>query len=158
MADLDRLFSDLGQATRELKDVSADLDGVIGGLEQKLASFGIDFELWLMQTPLDTHDMSVSASNVSTRIERQLGYAPDPRPAGRGSILCIRRAEVGENALSDGTEVLRVLEVIPLTEADSTLRIAALRQVPALIEALTEHARSSTEVIGKVRDLADGKR
>ena len=147
MSEFDRLFHDLDAAARDFRAAASDLDAVLERFEAKLTALRIETDVWLTDSPLDAHELSVSASSVATRVERQLGYAPDPRPSVAGRCLCVRKAEVGERPLSERVEVLRVIEIARLRDAKSELRQAALAKLPLLLERMTEQLRSSTEVI-----------
>ena len=147
MSEFDRLFQNLDDAARDFRAAAQDIDTILERFEARLTALRIEADVWLTDSPLDAHELSVSASNVATRIERQLGYAPDPRPSARGRCLCIRRAEVGERALSDRVEILRVIEIERLRGASAELRQAAIAKLPLLLERMTEQLRASTEVI-----------
>ncbi|MFQ5655472.1 MAG: hypothetical protein ACE5GW_12175, partial [Planctomycetota bacterium] len=73
--EMSRLFAEFSESAEALKKESGSLQEVIAGFEAKLREVGLPIEVWLEERPIQSRELSVSASSVAPTMELQLGYA-----------------------------------------------------------------------------------
>lgn len=144
----------LTAAAAQLNSESDTLNATIRSVEDQIVDSQIGLEVWLDRCVAS--EEGEAHGDTSTWTSQFIGFA---RLDGDWCLAVkTRRFETGffeGDTSCPYTNQSAVGKPIPLSQASRQLRIAALTQLPDLLEALASEATASTEVIKKARALAE---
>ena len=157
MSDL----KDLEPLSKRLNTASDELSQTLQTIQDRVNALGIGLEVWVTDPPLnesewrDILDRDTEPTGAREFSTAELGYSR----SGEGWALLVRYRRHVEGPNEYGTPTLETYDdnmpVIPLLRAAREIRVAAVKVIPTLIEALEAQARSVIERVEQAKKIAD---
>ena len=155
--EFSRLLSALTETAKTLNKESDSLNEVIGRCEQMLAGMKIGLEVWVDTDPLEssawTEERHTDEEVERGTMDTELGFA---EVHGKWR-LAVRVARYETVDLRDNREIsprlYDVSQMTALLDASRRERIAALKHLPRLIEAMKREAEEAVKAIQNAKNL-----
>ena len=157
-AEFARLFAELSATAKTLNKASDAINGVIGGLEEKLRHINLGLAVWLVSDPISTEvtqaeDAKGEAYDAGEDRE-ELGFTK----LGDTWSLATRIATYTYNdRRGDGRqpEFRSASGYTRLLECSRKVRIDAIKRFPALVKVMNAEALAAVQAIDAAKRLVD---
>jgi hypothetical protein len=148
-------IADLAPLAKKVNETTDQINQIISTLNEKLAKLNLGVEIWLDRPgcALDATGWQVQHATCRTRNLWLLGYSR----LDAGWQLTVKQV-TEESAIDDGGEEhLEELNprYFPLLSASRKLRLAALDQVPRLLDEMNDEGRKLLDTVSTARKLAE---
>jgi len=153
---LDILFREIQEGADELNSASDEINSIINTLEQKIVASKSGVQCWLESEPLyegEPHQVQLGAQDLGHAwTDTILGFA---KLKGEGWKLAVRECQFVVNDDNDSLSRPQLLDPTPLWRASRSLRIEALKKMPALFLAIRDTIKNSLETVASAKRLIE---